>query len=234
MNPINQPIVIFGGYLSYTGHYRGMRADLAAISGQKVSIVTTKVYDWLPIITVKGWIYLLRKLDQAVLNASKNSPQGEVIIFGHSIGGVLARVYLLEDPFPGKDFLGRDAVTKLVTLGSPHSNKGGLTRGGLLTRWIDKNYPGGPLSPKVKYTSIAGKYLRGINFGSTKEHWVYQNYKSICGKGNVWGDGLIPVDCALLEGSEKIILDGVSHTQIIGNSWYGDSETIRSIFNAMG
>jgi pimeloyl-ACP methyl ester carboxylesterase len=228
--PTRQPIVIFGGFLSYAGLYASMQADLEAINGQSVVIVDTKGYDWLPIITTRGWIYLLRKLDQAVMEAADSTSQGEVVIMGHSIGGVLARIYLLENPFTGVKFSGSKAVSRLITLGSPHSNKGGITRGGLITRWIKNNYPRGTNIPGVRYTSVAGKFLFGDLSGSTKQHWVYRNYKSVSGKGNVWGDGLIPVDCALLGGSEKIVLDGVSHAQIFGKPWYGDAQVMEKIF----
>lgn len=233
-NPIELPSVIFGGFLSYAGHYNSMQENLESITGHNVTIVKTKGFDWLPVITIQGWIYLLRKLDQAVIQAANSNSGADVTIFAHSIGGILARIYLLKDPFPGEKFQGRGAVTQLITLGSPHSNKGGITRGGLLTRWLSKHYPGGTNVPGVTYTSIAGKYICGKNAGSTREHWVYQNYKSVCGRGDVWGDGLIPVKCALLEDSVKIVLDGVSHAQIFGKPWYGDKDAIANIMKALG
>lgn len=234
MNKFYRPIVIFGGFLSYAGHYTSMQAELEAITGQKVGIVNTRGYDWLPVITMKGWIYLIRKLDEAVVQAARSSPDGDVFIFAHSTGGLLARIFLLENPFPGENFPGREAVSQLITLGSPHSNKGGVTRGGLINRWIEKNYPGGTHVAGVRYTSIAGKYIFGKNSGSTREHWVYQNYKSVCGRGNVWGDGLIPVDCALLDRSNQVVLDGVSHASIFGNPWYGTRQALEKIIAAIG
>ena len=168
MNQINRTIVIFGGFLSYAGHYTAMQADLEAITGQKVRIVNTRGYDWLPVISMRGWIYLIRKLDEAVIEAAERSPDSEVSIFAHSIGGLLARIFLLENPFPGENFPGRQAATHWITLGSPHSNKGGVTRGGPINRWIEKNYPGGTHVEGVRYTSFAGKYIFGKNSGSTR------------------------------------------------------------------
>lgn len=206
-----------------------MKAVIESITNQSVQIVNTKGYDWIPIVSMQGWIHLLRKLDQSILQAHESNPDGMIIIFAHSIGGILARIYLLDEPFPGEYFQGRDLVTQLVTLGSPHSNKGGVTRGGLINRWINEQYPGGTNQSGVKYTSVAGKSIYGDNFSSTKQHWVYHNYQSICGRGNVWGDGLIPVECALLEGSDKVVLDGVSHAKVFGNPWYGEKETVERI-----
>jgi hypothetical protein len=229
MTKIEQPIVIFGGFLSYAGLYHGMQVEMETITGHPVLIVNTKGYDWLPTITVQGWIYLLRKLDKQVIQAADRASSGKVTIFAHSIGGVLARIYLLDNSIPGEKFHGREAVTHLVTLGSPHKNKGGVTRGGLLNRWIDRNYPGGTNVMGIKYTTIAGKYICGNHTGSSMQRWVYRNYKSVSGKGNVWGDGLIPVNSALLDEAEQIVLEGVSHAKIFGDPWYGDPQVIERI-----
>jgi len=228
---IINPIVIFGGFLSYAGLYSTMRDDLTSITGQPVFIVDTKGYDWLPSITIHGWIYLLRKLDQAVEAALKTTSSGKVILVAHSAGGVLARLYLSSNPFPDVKLLGRECVNQLVTLGSPHDNQSGLTRGGSMSRWINKRYPGSIYAPQVKYFSVAGKFSYGNPFGTRKERWIYQNYKKIIGKGDVWGDGLIPIEAAILEGSEKIVLEGVSHAKIFDKKWYGSEDILCNLFS---
>src|SRR5919112_1126909 len=46
------------------------------------------------------------------------------------------------------------------------------------------------------------------------------------GGGGVGGDGVVPVEAALLPGSEEIVLDGVHHNGRMG-LWYGsDAETV--------
>lgn len=223
------PIVIFGGFLSYASIYSEMKRGLETITGASVRIVNTKGYDWLPIVTFQGWIYLLRKLDQTIREAVQEAPNRKVILIAHSAGGVLGRLYLSGNPFPGVKLLGRKAVKHLITLGSPHKNQAGLTRGGLLSRWINDRYPGAMYSPEVYYTSVGGKYLFGDFSGTSRERWVYNNYQKICGKGLVWGDGLIPIESALLDGSEKLVLDGVSHGQIFGNPWYGSNNALKDL-----
>ena len=178
------PIVILGGFLSHAGLYSAMRNYLANITGQPVLIVNTKGYDWLPSITILGWIHLLRKLDKSVRAAAIRSSNGKVTLVGHSAGGVLARLYLSSNPFPGIKLLGRQGVKQLITLGSPHNNRSGLTRGGMMSRWISKRYPGTIFSPQVQYISVAGKFICGNPFGNRRERWVYKNYKKIIGKGN--------------------------------------------------
>jgi pimeloyl-ACP methyl ester carboxylesterase len=199
---------------------------LSNISGQKVWIVETSSHDWLPSITSLGWIHLLRKLDRTVRAAARQSASSKVTLIGHSAGGVLARLYLSPHPFLGWSFKGIDYVKQLITLGSPHYNRGGRTRGGPMARWIESRYPGAYFSPQVQFIAVAGRIQRGKRRGSLRERWAYKVYKDISTKGEVWGDGLIPVESALLEGAFHIILDGISHYTGFGGPWYGQPEVI--------
>jgi pimeloyl-ACP methyl ester carboxylesterase len=151
----------------------------------------------------------------------------KLTLIGHSQGGVLARLYLRPDePFMGKRFLGVDQIDHLITLGSPHLNQGGLQRGGYMSRWIDRQVPGSAFSARVRYTSVAGKYIRGNSTGSRSERFAYGIYKDICAEGESWGDGMVPVSSALLPGSQHIVIDGVSHYSLLGEPWYGSDEVL--------
>ena len=221
-----QPIVIFGGFLSFSMLYWEMRDALERITGQPVWIVETLGHDWLPSVTRVGWAYLLRKLDRTVQQALGKSATDKVTLIGHSAGVVLARLYLSPKPFLGHAYRGLDHVDHLVTLGSPHHNRGGLTRGGPTSRWVEQRYPGACFAPRVQYTSVAGKLTRGDPNGSRREQWAHDNYAKIGGDGAAWGDGLIPVDSALLHGSNQLVLNGVSHFSGFGGPWYGSPEII--------
>jgi len=48
----------------------------------------------------------------------------------------------------------------------------------------------------------------------------------MCGRGDTWGDGLIPIESAVLHGSQSIMLDGVSHYSVFGERWYGSPEIV--------
>ena len=122
----DQPIVIFGGFLSADRIYFALRETLAALTRQHVSVVQTRSLDWLPSVSQVGWAVLLRKLDRAVRAAAQISPTGQVTLIGHSAGGVLARLYLSPRSFYGESFRGFQRVSHLITLGSPHHNRGGL------------------------------------------------------------------------------------------------------------
>ena len=225
---IMQPIVIFGGFLSFPGAYRGMRDTLAQITRQPVWIVEARSYDWIRTISRIGWTYLLRKLKRAVHQAVRHSTTGKITVVGHSAGGVMARLYLSPKPFLGHAYRGLDYVDHLITLGSPHYNQ----RGGRMRRWVDEQYPGAYFAPQVKYMSVAGKIVRGNRRGSFRERWADRVYERLSGEGSAWGDGLVPVASALLHESRQVTLDGVSHFTGFGGPWYGTAEIVRRWWNA--
>jgi len=221
-----QPIVIFGGFMSFASLYEEMRDELASITRQPVAIVQTFGHDWLPSVTPLGWTRLLRKLDRAMCSAVSHSTTGKVTLIGHSMGGVLSRLFLSPRPFMGQVYHGADYVDLLITLGSPHHNQAGLARGGVMSRWVERHYPGAFFAPRVEYVSVAGKAIRGDLAGTGRERWVYRNHKNMCGRGDTWGDGIVPVESALLRGSRQIVLDRVCHFSGFGARWYGDRDVI--------
>ncbi|MBC7252322.1 MAG: alpha/beta fold hydrolase [Anaerolineae bacterium] len=226
-----QPIVIFGGFLSFTMLYWDMHDALAQLTGQPVHIVEMRGHDWIPSIAPPGWIPLLRKLERTVHQAVRESPTGKVTLIGHSAGGLLGRLYLSPKPFLGHTYRGLEYVDHLITLGTPHYDRRKLLYGGWLTRWVNNRYPGAYFAPQVKYTSVAGKVLRGNPHGNLRERHVYVFYKEVLGEGEVWGDGLVPVESALLEGAQQIILEGVSHFTGFGGPWYGAAEVVPRWWN---
>jgi hypothetical protein len=222
----NRQIIILGGFLSFAAVYNGLSQPLSALSGHKVWVVETRVFDWLPSISKAGWFLVLNKLDMMVRKARANSRIGKVTLIGHSQGGVLGRLYLRPEPFMGKRFHGLDHIDHLITLGSPHINQSGLKRGGHMSRWVERLVPGSTYSSRVRYTSVAGKYIHGNSTGSRFERFAHGIYKEICAEGEVWGDGIVPVPSALLPDSQHIILNGVSHYSLLGEPWYGSEEVL--------
>jgi pimeloyl-ACP methyl ester carboxylesterase len=227
LSPIRQPIVVFGGFLSYPKVYSGMRDTLAEITRQRVWIVEARTYDWLRGRAPGRWAPLLRKLERAVQQAVRHSTTGKVTLIGHSAGGVVSRLYLSPTPFLGHAYRGLEYVSHLITLGSPHHSQGQRWK----WQWIEEQYPGAYFAPQVKYTSIGGKVIRGHRHGSLRERGVYKVYERLCGDGNVWGDGLVPLASQLLSGAQQIVLDGVSHYLGFGGPWYGETEVIPRWWN---
>jgi hypothetical protein len=221
-----KPYVIFGGFLSFSAIYRDMRKALTAQTGQPVWIADTQSHDWLLSLGPSGWKRLLDKLDRSVRLAARQSEDGKITLIGHSAGGVLARLYLSPKPFLDRAYRGLDYVDQLITLGSPHLNQGGLNRGGRMSRWVERCCPGAAFSPHVRYTCVVGKFVCGSRSGSVRERWVYNVYHDLCGEGTACGDGMVPVNSALLNGAGTIILDGVSHFTVFGEPWYGSEKVI--------
>ena len=224
--PVVQPIILLGGFASPAALYAGLRDRLAELSGQPVWVVPTLTIDWLPSIVPAGWALLLAKLQQSVQQALGRSTTGKVTLIGHSAGGVLARLYLAPEPFVGRVFGGIEHVDQLITLGSPHTNQERWLHGGLMSRWIERRYPGAFYGEQVRYTSVAGRMMRGNRHGSLLERNAYRFYVKIAGEGDVWGDGLIPVQAALLKGAQQIVLEGVSHFTGFGGPWYGAEQVL--------
>jgi pimeloyl-ACP methyl ester carboxylesterase len=218
--------------MSMPALYNTMRSALVGLTGQPVYVVDARSADWIPSVVPAGWLYLLRKLDGTVRETARRAPGTRLTLIGHSAGGVLARLYLSPEPFLGQVFRGLDRVGRLITLGSPHYNKRRWIHGGMMARWVDDRVPGACFAPEVHYCSVAGKALRGSREGSVRERHAYSFYEQIEGRGDVWGDGLVPVDSALLAGSQHVILEAVGHFAGFGGPWYGTEEIIPSWWQA--
>jgi hypothetical protein len=74
----------------------------------------------------------------------------------------------------------------------------------------------------LNYVSVAGNVADGAS-----SPWARKRYERFVEDGRMAGDGVVPVDAALLPGSESLIVDGVHHNRRLG-PWYGsDTETVR-------
>lgn len=224
-----QPIVILGGFLSFPSAYAGMQVALESFSGQRVWIVPAYTHEWLATVVPAGWALLLRKLDTTVRTAARESATGKVTVIGHSSGGVMARLYLGSKPFEGHVFNGREFVNVLITLGSPHYNH----RGGHNRRRVEEMYPGAYFAPDVRYISVAGKAHEGKRNGSFGERMLFSSYERQCGKGDTWGDGLVPLEAALLAGSQHVIVEGAGHYGLRSGAWYGTPRIIEQWWRAV-
>lgn len=187
-----------------------------------VWIVPAKSLEWIGTTTPYGWSYLLRKLHRTVHCVARESPTGKVTLVGHSTGGVMARLYLASEPFMGHSFRGVEYVNRVITLGSPHYNR----RGGWMRRWVESKYPGAYFAPRVSYISVAGASIHGKRDGTIQERVAYRAYRILGNKGDTRGDGLVPVECALLDGSQHIVLPEASHFARSGGKWYGTEEMV--------
>jgi pimeloyl-ACP methyl ester carboxylesterase len=222
------PIVIMGGFLSRPAYYREMSVSLRSFSGLPVTIVPAGLRHWLLAGSAAGWSRLLGLLDRAVHAALEQADHDRAILVGHSSGGIFGRLYMSPEPFRGRTYAGLANIDCLVTLGSPHYN----VRGARMRRWVESRYPGAFFSNQVRYVSIAGRAVRGDNHGPFQQRLSAFFYRALGGSGASWGDGLVPVDSALLQGSEHVVLDGIFHAGIFGRPWYGSAEAVRRWWRA--
>jgi pimeloyl-ACP methyl ester carboxylesterase len=226
MSWARQPIVIIGGILSFPTVYARMRRTLTRSTGVPVWIIDITGHDWLRSSGPAGWTRLLRKVDRTVRQAVDESETGKVTLVAHSAGGLVARLYLSPELFMGQAYRGLNRVDNLITLSSPHYYRRRSIHGGWLPGWLEERYPDAYFAPQVRYTSVAGKLVRGDLRGTLRERFAYAVYKEVIGNGAVWGDGLVPVASALLGGSHQLVLEGVSHYTGFGGPWFGAADVI--------
>ena len=119
-----QPIVIFGGFLSYPMLYQSMRRALEAVSGCPVSVVPTHSLDWLSSVSFSEVARLLDKLHRTACQAAASSSTGKITLVGHSAGGVFSRLYLSPEPFAGRRYAGLQTRRPPDHPGQPASQPG--------------------------------------------------------------------------------------------------------------
>lgn len=221
-----------GGILSFPTVYARMRRTLTKFTGLPVWIISINGYDWMRGSGPSGWTRLLRKLDHTVRQAVGESETGKVTLVAHSAGGLVARLYLSPEPVMGQAYRGLDYVDHLITLSSPHHYRRRNIHGGWMPGWLEEWYPGAYFAPQVRYTSVAGKLVRGKLRGTLRERFAYAVYRELIGEGDVWGDGLVPVASALLGGSQQLVLEGVSHYTGFGGPWFGAADVIARWWDA--
>jgi pimeloyl-ACP methyl ester carboxylesterase len=216
------PTVILPGYLAGAETYRGLEHQLNA-AGIPTTTVPLRRRDWLPTLGGRSVRPILERLDATVRAMMEQFDSDRVNLVGHSAGGWICRIYLGEVPYDihpsdaGKPCVWKahPQVTTLVTLGTPHESQERWTRRNL--DFVKDNYPGA-FYPNVRYICVAGKSIRGQRW---RTWFSYNSYELTCGQGEVWGDGITPVESAHLEGAENLLLENVLHSPRRNSLWYG-------------
>jgi len=114
--------------------------------------------------------------------------------------------------------------------------------------FLDENYPGAFLEPEgIKYVSVGSDAIVGnrereetsemdkiyaARGEGSSSRVAYTSYESVCGKGGVTGDGVVPLEWSLLENTKQILLKDVFHsinvagTTVPTQNWYGSEDVI--------
>jgi pimeloyl-ACP methyl ester carboxylesterase len=212
------PIVLVGGATWWPSSYRNFANTLQDVSGSEVHIVPITPLDW-ALGYVRGFGQLVFEVASAVDRVLLENEAKKVVLVGHSAGGLACRVYIGGDPpYGGRRYSGHRRVERLITLGTPHTVRG-TKRLAPIAR-INDLFPGA-LHAGLRYLSVAGNAVDGAS--SRK---IRKRYERFVEDGKVSGDGVVPVEAALLPGSKNVIVDGLHHNRRMG-LWYGsDGETV--------
>jgi hypothetical protein len=215
------PIVLVGGVASWPWRYREFARILREVSGSEVHVAPLTPLDWL-VGRLRGYGQLVFEVASAVDRALLQSDSDKAVLVGHAVGGIACRVYIGGDPpYGGRRYSGHRRVSHLITLGSPHvvAHRGSLGP----MAGVNEVFPGALHEPAgLSYLSVAG----GAADGETSPR-VRKTYERLVEDGRVAGDGVVPVESALLPGSQTLVLDDLYHSQLYGR-WYGsDRETVQ-------
>lgn len=222
------PILIVGGFASGPDQYAQLRAYLAAVSGRPVHVAPIRRLDWLGVVLSDSYGVLLGILDRAVRAALAEHGAQQLTLVAHSAGGVLARIYLGDQPYGPRRlcYHGVRQVDALVTLGTPHTASGQGRQGGLnQIAFAQQAYPGA-YWPEVRYVSVIGRGIFGAADGPPPERGAWQSYRLLGAAGAQWGDGVVPLENGLLDGSRKLVIAGLRHDARPDRPWYGSSPAI--------
>jgi len=214
------PIVIVGGATWWPGSYRDFASLLQEISGSDVYVVPVTPLDW-ALGYFRGFGQLVFEVASTVDRALLESEAKKAVLVGHSAGGLACRVYVGGDPpYGGRRYSGHRRVESLITLGTPHT-VADTQRLAPITR-VNEHFPGALHAESgLRYLSVAGNAADGASSPRTRKR-----YERFVEDGRVAGDGVVPVEAALLPGSEGQVLDGVHHNSRLGR-WYGSArETV--------
>lgn len=193
---------------------------LREISGSEVHVAPVTPLDW-AVGYLRGFGQLVFEVASTVDRALLESEANKAVLVGHSAGGLACRVYIGGDPpYGGRRYSGHRRVERLITLGTPHNVP--YNEGLAPISRVNELFPGAlHADAGLRYLSVAGNAIDGAS--SPK---VRRRYERFVEDGRVAGDGVVPVEAALLPGSESLVLEGVHHNRRLGR-WYGsDRETI--------
>ena len=148
-------------------------------------------------------------------------------MIGHSSGGIILRLYLTNELFNNKKYNGRLFTKQLITLGTPHQ----ALRATSLRKYVDEKYPGN-FFKNINYISVGGKVdINSKGASLLTKLFAKNSYKSISGKKNEFGDGLVPLSSSILKGSQQIIIQSAFHSRIFGENWYGKPNIIKEWYD---
>jgi len=222
-------VVIVGGFLTEAWQYRPMRARLLAAGAARVALAPIHLPDWAAV-GLAGMGPLLLRGARAVREARRSSPL-PVMVVGHSLGGIIARLATCETPLDGRVAAVADDIGCLVTLGTPHAFDPRIPWRHAAVRAVehlDAYCPGARFAPRTGYLTVCSTMAPAVRRAPTRNafHLFNRLLRDLVGETpGVAGDGLIGGDRCRLDGAGHVELDDVLHGVVYG-PWYGDDRAI--------
>ncbi|GAB4446761.1 MAG: lipase [Chloroflexi bacterium OHK40] len=231
------PILIVGGFGTSHQLYGPLRAHLATVSGRPVAVAPLTLLDWAGVVATDSYGALLRIVHRAVEESLAAHRAPRLTLVAHSAGGVLARIYLGDQPYGPRRLVynGFQRVAALVTLGTPHSTTRRGRQGGLnQVAFVQATYPGAYWR-FIRYVTVMGRSVWGNQAGTPEDQSAFRSYTLISGVGAQWGDGVVPIANGHLEGAQQITLPDLRHAPgRVNQRWYGSTvETVRAWWEAI-
>lgn len=232
-------VLVLGGFLTSPPAYRRFAARLRARGAGEVVVGNVWTMDWL-LAAGRGLGPILTRSGRALLAASARSAElalgAPVLVVGHSAGGMSARLLTSPEPFAGRRGSAAGRIGAIVTLGTPHvvaPANSGRRAAAEAASFANRVVPGPAFAPGTGYLAVASQRTTGRPNGSLRERRAWSLYRALVpdpdaadAAGEIVGDGLIPVECALLPGAPSIVLPDADHGQSIGTDWYGSERFI--------
>ncbi|MBC8524622.1 MAG: alpha/beta hydrolase [Chlorobium phaeobacteroides] len=226
MQAPRNPVVILPGVLFWDQLYTGMKKALSAyLPESMIEIVPITIVDWtgFPPSPERSTNRVMAALDRTLAVMQKRFPDEKITIVAHSGGGTVALVYLLEQEFQGDVYHRGSSVGRLVALGTPFETIEHFAK--IKTDFINTHLTPGFFNRCSVVSIVSDKYTGALDKGIV-ERMCYMFYKNVSGRGNIAGDGIVPVKSCFLKGAENVTISGVEHLPTPHTRWYGTQEGI--------
>ncbi|CAA7061467.1 unnamed protein product [Microthlaspi erraticum] len=203
--------------------------------------------------------WYLKRIDDAVREANELAQGERLSLIGHSAGGWLARVYMEEYgnshvsllltlgtphlPPPRGQAGVVDQTRGLLYYVEEHCAKAVYTPELRYVCIAGRYIRGAPLLDNAD-ADVDSNVTVGIEGGEAiselavtsaaptlRARFVGQGYKQVCGRADVWGDGVVPEVSAHLQGALNVSFDGVYHSPVGSDEetrpWYGSPVIVK-------
>ncbi len=230
-------VLVIGGFLSSPPMHAGFRRRLLDRGAADVVVAPLWLPDWLLAAYRHDAGRLVTRAGRALLEAGRRSGASPasrgapVLVVGHSAGGGLARLLTSPEPFEGRRLGAAGRIGALVTLGTPNHVHPSGDFGGRLstvaTTFLDRVAPGPAFAPTTGYLTVGSRVDVAHRHGDRGERRQHRFYAGLIGPGapdEIRGDGVVPLECALLHDTPAIVFDDIYHGP--GGIWYGSRRAL--------